>query len=96
MLERMGQWQPELSEEQIREVLRTSLKFYSTTPGRDEIMRSVASLKQSLPYLQRIAVLDDLTYIAESDGEVSERELEIVSAVSSAFDVQVRMEGETF
>lgn len=96
MLERMGQWQPEFDEQEIRAVLREALRIYSQSPGRDELVRSVSALKEALPFLQRVAVLDDLTYIAESDGSVNDYEREIISSMSQAFDVQVRLNGQLF
>ncbi|MBT8400887.1 MAG: TerB family tellurite resistance protein [Rhodothermia bacterium] len=94
MVERLSQWQPELNESQIRDILRESLQFYSKGPGVEEIRKSVSSLKQALPYLQRVAVLDDMIYIAESDGVVSDSEQEIMSSLSQAFGVQVRLAGQ--
>lgn len=91
MLERMNQWQPDLSETEIREILRESLSAYAQGLGQEEITRAVSSLKETLPFLQRLAVLDDLTYIAEADGTVNEFEREMIASMSRAFDVEVRV-----
>ena len=96
MLERLGQWQPELDEPELRTLLHASLRLYSTSPGRDELMRSVSALKQALPHLQRLVVLDDLIYIAECDGDVSEYEQEIINSLSQAFDVHVHLQSPSF
>ncbi len=93
MVERLNQWQPELSEPEVRVVLRESLQVYSKEPDRDELMRSVLALRDSLPFLQRVAVLDDLSYIAASDGAMNEHEQQMISTLSKAFKVDVRFNG---
>ncbi|MGB5531282.1 MAG: TerB family tellurite resistance protein [Ignavibacteriaceae bacterium] len=91
MLERMSQWQPDLSESELRAILRDSLAAYAEGPGEEELTRSVSALKKALPFLQRLALLDDLTYIAESDGSFNEFEREMIASLSSAFDVDIRV-----
>ena len=92
MLERMAQWHPDLSEEDIRAILREALRVYAEGPGEEELTRSVSALKRSLPFLQRLAVLDDLTYIAESDGDFNDFEREMIQSLSGAFGVEVRVD----
>ncbi len=91
MLERMNQWHPELSEAETRAILREALKAYSEGPGEEELTRSVSKLKDALPFLQRLALLDDLTYIAEADGSVNEFEREMIGSLSRAFGVEVSL-----
>ncbi|NNE46258.1 MAG: TerB family tellurite resistance protein [Rhodothermales bacterium] len=92
MLERMSQWQPDLAEAEIRDILRDSLAAYAKGPGEEELTRSVSALKNKLPFLQRLAVLDDLTYIAEADGSFNEFEREMITSLSKAFNVAVRVD----
>ena len=91
MLERMSQWHPDLSEADIRSVLREALRVYAEGPGEEELTRAVSALKRALPFLQRLAVLDDLTYIAESDGHFNDFEREMIESLSRAFGVEVRV-----
>ena len=91
MLERMSQWHPDLSESDIRSILREALRVYAEGPGEEELTRSVSALKRALPFLQRLAVLDDLTYIAESDGDFNDFEREMIESLSRAFGVEVRV-----
>jgi uncharacterized tellurite resistance protein B-like protein len=93
MLERLQRWQPNLNEDGLRAIIRRSLSFYSTGLQRADLQLSVSSLKDALPKIQRIAVLDDLTFIAECDGAVSPNERDLIASVAQAFDVEVHLNG---
>ena len=91
MLSRLGEWEPDLDEEQLRSILRTALQYYSQGPDRDDIQDSIASIKDALPRSQRLIILDDLVTIARSDGSVTDAEREIVESLSSAWHIDVRI-----
>ncbi len=91
MISRLIQWQPDLEEAGARKVLREALKYYSTQPGSDDFSESVRSIRDTFPTPQRIAVLDDLMFIAESDGSVTAHEEQIIKALSDAWEIGVKM-----
>lgn len=91
MVERMSQWQPDLDESGVRSILRTSLSYYASEPGQDALRQSVQSIKDSLPAAQRLAVLDDLIYIAGADGKVDDNEKEMIGSISKTLDVAIRL-----
>lgn len=93
ILDRLGQWQPDKSETEIRSILREALAFYSTQPADTEFGRSIASIKMSFPIPQRLAVLDDLIHVARSDGEITEHEHSMIATLSRALGVGVRLNG---
>ena len=93
ILERLKRWQPNLDEGGLRAIIRRSLRFYSTGVQRADLQLSVSSLKDALPKIQRIAVLDDLTFIAESDGAISQNERDVIASVAKAFDLEVHLNG---
>lgn len=93
ILERLQEWQPDLGEEEVREVMRSALHVYSEEPGQDIIQSSVEALKRALPDVQRLAVLDDLHCIAKADGALTDKEREIITSLARAWDVNVRLNG---
>lgn len=91
MLERLGEWEPDLSEEDLRGILRTALKYYGQSPDREDIQDSINSIKDALRRSQRLIILDDLITIAKSDGDVSDEERDIAESLSAAWHIDVRI-----
>lgn len=95
MIERLGDWRPELSEEKIREILREALRFYAESPDQKDLQESVQAIRDMLPVVQRLALLDDLLHIAQADGEVGENEREMLSTFSRAWGIGIRIDGRS-
>lgn len=91
MIDRLGEWEPELDETKIRAILRTAIEFYGQSPGQADIQDSVEAIKDALPRTQRLVVLDDLVTIARADGNVKVGEREIVESLSNAWNVDIRI-----
>ncbi len=94
MIERLNDWKPELTEPDVRGVLREALTFYSKGPGSGALQRSVDAIRNNLPVVHRLVLLDDLAYVARSDGPISTLEEEILISLSNAWGVGVRMNGK--
>ena len=94
IIERLQEWQPDLAEEDVREVLRGALQVYADEPDEDTLGASVSAIREGLPVVQRLAVLDDLIHIAEADGTVNEYEEEMISTLSQAWGITVRLNGK--
>lgn len=93
ILQRLHEWQPERSQEEIRDVLRRALQVYADEPGQSLIQESVESLKEALALVQRLTVLDDLNSIVHADGELTGQERELIIYLAQAWDVNVRLNG---
>lgn len=93
IIERVSQWQPDKSEAEIRAILREALQFYSTQPLEKEFGRSISSIRLSFPIPQRLAVLDDLMFVARCDGDLTEHEREMIATLSRAWGIGVRLNG---
>lgn len=93
MTDRLREWQPELSEDQVREVVRRALQVYADEPDQDLIYDSVEALKEALPSTQRLTVLDDLHTVARADGMLTRTERDLITSLAQAWDVNVRMNG---
>jgi len=93
MLDRLGEWKPKLSREDIRDVFRRSLQVYADGPEQALIQESVETLKDMLPIVQRLTVLDDLNMVAYADGTLTRNERELIMYLAQAWDVNVRLNG---
>ena len=95
ILDRLQEWQPELSREALRNVFRRALQVYADQPEAALIEDSVGALKEALPLVQRLTALDDLCTIAQADGGLSSAERELILNLAQAWDVSVRLNGRT-
>jgi uncharacterized tellurite resistance protein B-like protein len=93
ILERLQEWQPNLGPEEAREVVRSSLQVYAEGEQELLIRESMTTLKQALPDVQRLAVLDDLHCVARADGDLTDNERDLITSLARAWDVNVRLNG---
>lgn len=93
IVQRLGDWKQDLSEEEVRDIIRSTLRFYAQGPDEEALRESVATIKRSLPVIQRLAALDDLVYIAQADGRVNEHERAMIDTLAQAWGVAVRVNG---
>ncbi len=91
ILERLHRWQPDLTDDALRHVVSEALNYYSSQPDQESLAASVKAIKNTLPPIQRIAFLDDLTHIAHADGVVNENEKNMIISLSSAWGVEVKI-----
>ena len=95
MVERMSDWQPDMTEEDIRKILRSALSFYSEGPDQEALQQSVQSIRDMMPVMHRLVLLDDLVFVAQADGPVNGNEREIIDNLSQSWGVSIRVNGET-
>lgn len=91
ILLRLHQWQPDLEADELQDVVRDALRFYSSGPDQEALGASLKAIKEALPPIQRIAFLDDLVFIAKSDGIINDNEREMIQSLSEAWGVEVRL-----
>jgi uncharacterized tellurite resistance protein B-like protein len=91
VVDRLGEWEPQITEEQLRSILRTALQYYAQGPDRQDIQDSVASIKEQLSRSQRLIILDDLITIARSDGDITNQEKDVLENLSSVWHIDVRI-----
>ena len=94
MEDRLQEWQPDLSADEVREVMRRALQVYASEPGEDLIHDSVEALKEALPSTQRLTVLDDLHTVARADGTLTQTDRELITSLAQAWDLNVRLNGK--
>ena len=94
VVDRLQEWRPGYSKEQMREIVRRALQVYAEEPGTDLIHDSVEALKEALPTTHRLTVLDDLHTVAQADGVITRNERELIHSLAQAWDLNVRMNGQ--
>lgn len=94
ILDRLQEWQPEFDEEEVRGLLRETLQFYADEPEEEALRDSVEAIKEALPAIQRLVVLDDLYHIARADGVVNRHEREMIKSLAEAWTVPVHMNSQ--
>lgn len=93
MVDRLHEWRPKRSNEQVREIVRRALQVYADEPDKDLIHDSVEALKEALPTTHRLTVLDDLHTVAQADGAMTRNERQLIHSLAQAWDLNVRMNG---
>jgi uncharacterized tellurite resistance protein B-like protein len=95
ILDRLHEWQPQRSEDEVREAFRRSLQVYAEEPGQALIQASVETLKEALPVVERLTVLDDLNTVAHAEeGKLTRNERELIMNLARAWDINVRLNGQ--
>ncbi len=93
MVDRLQEWQPEQSRDELRDVVRRALQVYAEQPREELIYDSVEALKEALSSTHRLTVLDDLHTVARADGHLTRAERDLITSLAQAWDVNVRMNG---
>jgi uncharacterized tellurite resistance protein B-like protein len=91
ILERIQEWHDEVSQEDAREVMREVLAFYSEQPSEEALGASVRAIKETLPAVQRLVALNDLTTIAAVEGDANDHKREMIEALAEAWEVPVQL-----
>ena len=91
MVSRLGEWEPDLDETDVRAIIKTALHYYGQGPDAEDIGDSITAIKEALRRSQRLIVLDDLITIAKADGAVTDAERDIVESLSAAWHIDVRI-----
>ena len=94
MQERLRDWEPQLSADDIRTVLREALAFYADEPDQEMLMHSIQAIRKGLSLVQRLAVLNDLVFIAETDGDLNEHEEQMIRTLARHWKLDVRLNGQ--
>ena len=71
--------------------MREALTYYASEPDEASLSNSVRAIRDALPPIQRLALIDDLVYIARADGTVNEHEKAMVESLAEAWGVDVRL-----
>jgi uncharacterized tellurite resistance protein B-like protein len=93
ILQRLQEWQPSMDKEAARSILRSTMRLYNAGPVDELVQTSIQTLRESLPDVQRLAVLDDINCIARVDGDLTDAERDIIQLFARAWDLNVRLNG---
>jgi len=93
MIMRLSVWQPDLDEEAIRKIIAEALQFYSTSPTKEDFDESSTAILDNLSMSQRMELLNDLAFVAESDKAMTDHERDMIELFASVWNVSVRLDG---
>lgn len=93
ILQRMQEWQPDLTREGAQSILRRTMRLYNEGPIDTLIQECIETLRSALPDVQRLAVLDDINCIARVDGDLTDAERDLIQLFARAWDLNVRLNG---
>ena len=85
--DKIGEWVPDASSEEVLQVVKDALKVYAQNPDQQIFDESVAAIKEAVPEHQRPTLLDDLQYVAGSDGQQLRAEQDLIDELARAWDL---------
>lgn len=87
MLRKLNEWQPSLSEGQVRDVLREAMERYAEGLDERRLQDAIEAVKEGLPKKQRMAALNDLIQIANADGVFLDGEEDLINRLLAVWEV---------
>lgn len=87
MAQKLRQWTPEQASSKLSDVLEEVMLVYVGESRAQMLDTSVASLRQSIPKKQRIAILNDLADIASADGMIVPGEVGFIQHLAQQWEV---------
>ena len=85
--EKLEEWLPDTDHEEVLQVVKDALREYAQSSERERFDESVESIQRSVPAHQRQVLLEDLQYIADSDGELLRPEQDLIDELAKAWDM---------
>lgn len=85
--EKLREWMPDAKEVDVLNVVQEAMQAYSQGPDKRVFAESVEAVRKFVPEHQRPALLADLRYVAEADGEMLEQERALIERLSKAWEV---------
>jgi uncharacterized tellurite resistance protein B-like protein len=91
IISRLSEWQPDLSEEEIRNIAREALQRYATNLNEKEIRHAIEAIKKTLSVEQRHKIINDLRAISEVDGPVNTHATSMIDSLLKSWEIETRI-----
>ncbi|KIG12139.1 hypothetical protein DB30_01873 [Enhygromyxa salina] len=95
IVERVGQWMPGASREQLHEILERAVALYQGAPDQRAVIGLVEAtaerLRELLAREDRERLVTELIGLAYADGHVEQGEADFVLATARILDVEVAL-----
>ncbi len=88
MSKKLRAWAPKPAADSVGSIIRQVMLVYVGESGRQMLDASVASLRETLPKGQRVAVLNDLADIATADGMLATGEVNFIQQLAHIWEVE--------
>lgn len=87
MLKKLQEWQPRLTEDDVRSVYEAAKERYARGPDESALNESIRVIRTQLPEEQRMVALNDLIQIANADGFFLDDEEDLINNLMNALGV---------
>lgn len=87
MMRKLREWQPDVPEARVREILRTAMNRYAEGVDERRLHQAIISVKESMPASKRMAALHDLIQIANADGVFLDVEEDLINNLLAEWEV---------
>lgn len=87
MVEKLQEWYPKAEKSEIERVTNEVMLMYVSDSSQQMLETCVASVHQSLPKGQRIAILNDLADLASADGLIVPGEVSYIQHLAHRWGV---------
>lgn len=85
---KLSEWMPESEESDVLLVVQGAMNIYGDGSDTSVLEDSVEALRRYIPEHQRKALIEDLEYVANSDGNVLAAERELIERLREALGVE--------
>lgn len=93
MIECLHEWQPDLEESEIRDVLKETLAAYAQEPDAAVLGQAIQTIKTAFPEVQLMAAFNDLVYIAMIEGTLAPEAAALLGILSEAWGLEIEIDG---
>lgn len=87
MIRKLKEWQPDVSEDRVRAILRTAMNRYAEGVDERRLHQAILAVKESMPASKRMAALHDLIQIANADGVFLDVEEDLINSLLAEWEV---------
>jgi uncharacterized tellurite resistance protein B-like protein len=84
---KLAEWMPDRDESDVFHVVQGAINVYGDGADENALNESVESLKKFIPQHQRKALIEDLEFVAQSDGTVLDAERSLIERLREALEV---------
>jgi uncharacterized tellurite resistance protein B-like protein len=95
LVERVAQWMPGATREQLHAELEKGVSLYRSAPDRAAVQALVTAtaerLRERLEASERERLVTELIGLSQADGEVDVSETDLVLAIAKCLDVEVAL-----
>jgi uncharacterized tellurite resistance protein B-like protein len=87
---KLSEWMPEKNDSEIFLIVQGAMNIYGDGADETTLHESIEALRRYVPEHQRVALIEDLEYVAKADGVVLDEERSLIEGLREALGVAKR------